>query len=289
MDSPFWCVDTIFYTTTYEKMNTLFQYYLFQKINWLKYNEASGVPSLSASSILNIMEFIPNIDEQSKISNFLSVIDKRIQTQNKIIRDLNALLKAIKDSLVINTSSSWKNVKLKEILDERKKYSVKCDKYPHVTLSKEGIGLKSDRYDRDFLVKSSDKKYKICIQNDICYNPANLKFGVICLNTFGIGIFSPIYVTFEVDRNYDPFFISCILTNENFIGHARRFEQGTVYERMAVSPEDFLKLSIKVPDLLIQREISNKIRLLEKKIKIEKDILSDYNKQKEYLLNGLFI
>lgn len=51
---------------------------------------------------------------------------------------------------------------------------------------------KTERYDRDFLV-SSEKKYKITKMSDICYNPANMKFGVICLNTYGNAIFSHIH------------------------------------------------------------------------------------------------
>lgn len=34
------------------------------------------------------------------------------------------------------------------------------------------------------------------------------------------------------------------LTNHNFIEKVRRFEQGTVYERMAVSPEDFCLIKL---------------------------------------------
>jgi type I restriction enzyme S subunit len=40
---------------------------------------------------------------------------------------------------------------LKDVLKERKKYSEKGLEYPHVTLSKEGIYNKSERYNRDFL------------------------------------------------------------------------------------------------------------------------------------------
>ena len=48
MDKPFWSVDTLFYSKPLGDNMPKFQYYLFQNINWLFYNEASGVPSLSA-------------------------------------------------------------------------------------------------------------------------------------------------------------------------------------------------------------------------------------------------
>lgn len=116
--------------------------------------------------------------------------------------------------------------------------------------------------------------------NDICYNPANLKFGVICRNTYGDAIFSPIYVTFEVNSQYDVEFVSQYLVRWDFINAVRKYEEGTVYERMAVSPGDFLGFEVVMPDLEEQKAISNvlftadrEINLLEKKIeqiKLEK-------------------
>lgn len=89
--------------------------------------------------------------------------------------------------------------------------------YPHVTLSAEGIFPKSERYDRDHLVRDEDKEYKITHKGDICYNPANLKFGAICENTFGDAIFSPIYVTFEVEENICKEYIANYLMRWDFI------------------------------------------------------------------------
>ncbi len=81
----FWTVDTFFYTHSFKKALPKFVYYIFQKIDWLKYNEASGVPSLSKSTIEKIGVYIPKKDEQEKLMGLLSALDKRIQTQNKII------------------------------------------------------------------------------------------------------------------------------------------------------------------------------------------------------------
>lgn len=148
---------------------------------------------------------------------------------------------------------------LKDILLERKEYSEKGKEYTHVTLSKEGIKNKTERYNRDFLVKDKNKKYKITHLKDICYNPANLKFGVICLNNYGDAIFSPIYVTFELKKEYtdiiDMAYLSYILTSDEFIQKARKYEQGTVYERMAVNSEDFLSMKVKIPSKQEQEKI----------------------------------
>lgn len=86
-NGKFWTVDTLFYTHSFNKTTPKFVYCLFQTINWLRYNEASGVPSLSKDTIEKIKVFIPQLDEQRKISEMLSVIDERIATQNKIIME----------------------------------------------------------------------------------------------------------------------------------------------------------------------------------------------------------
>ena len=78
MDKPFWSVDTLFYSKPVSDNMPKFQYYLFQNINWQLYNEASGVPSLSASTIENVKVKVPDIEEQQKIADFLSAYDEAI-------------------------------------------------------------------------------------------------------------------------------------------------------------------------------------------------------------------
>lgn len=178
---------------------------------------------------------------------------------------------------------------LNDILFERKEYSQKDDGFEHVTLSKDGILSKSERYNRDFLVKDEEKEYKITKLNDICYNPANLKFGVICRNNYGESIFSPIYVTYEVKNDFDSSYISYYLCRNNFIKMIRKYEQGTVYERMAVSSDDFLKGIVYLPSIDEQISISRKIRNIENKIQLEKKYLDVLLTQKKYFLSNLFI
>ncbi|MDV4043702.1 type I restriction endonuclease [Elizabethkingia anophelis] len=83
-----WTVDTLFYTHSFQYCVPKFIFYLFQTINWLEYNEASGVPSLSKTTIERISVQIPSIPEQEKIALFLTKIDKKIQTEKIIIKQL---------------------------------------------------------------------------------------------------------------------------------------------------------------------------------------------------------
>lgn len=253
--------------------------------------QGKSIVHLQADELKKIFIFCPTIQEQRKISAFIDKIDERIEIQNKIIEDLKVLKKELCNdhfkSVLRDTSLQY--IALKEILTERKEYCSKDGTYTHGTLSKEGVAPKTERYDRDFLVKNEDKQYKVTHLNDICYNPANLKFGVICRNTYGDLIFSPIYVTFEISDNVCPAYIELFLTNSNFIGRIRRYEQGTVYERMAVSPEDFLSYETHMPTYEEQVKFANKMQCIQRKIELETAFLSSLQRQRKYLLTAMFI
>ena len=154
-------------------------------------------------------------------------------------------------------------------------------------MSKEGIYGKTARYDRDFLVSTENKKYKVTHLGDLCYNPANLKFGVICLNTYGDAIFSPIYVTFEIDASSDPDFIGAYLTRWDFINRALKYQQGTVYERMAVSPEDFVSIKCCFPQKAEQTRLAEFITLLDNRIAAQRKYVESLKKYKRGVVRTL--
>ena len=98
---PFWTIDTLFYTDiNIEKANIKFIYYLFQSIDWYKYNEATGVPSLSAKNISNILFACPTLHEQQKIAEILSTIDEQIEQTDKLIEKTKELKKGLMQELL---------------------------------------------------------------------------------------------------------------------------------------------------------------------------------------------
>lgn len=250
-----------------------------------------GLLNMAVDDYFATKHYLPSLPEQKKIARIFNAITKRIEIQNKIIEDLKVLKKELCNDHFKSVlhDASLKYITLKEILTERKEYCSKDGTYTHGTLSKEGVAPKTERYDRDFLVKNEDKQYKVTHLNDICYNPANLKFGVICRNTYGDLIFSPIYVTFKISDNVYPAYIELFLTNQNFIGRIRRYEQGTVYERMAVSPEDFLSYETHMPTYEEQVKFANEMQCIQRKIELETAFLSFLQRQRKYLLNAMFI
>lgn len=85
LNGKFWTVDTLFYTYNFQDLLPRFCYYLFGSINWLQYNEASGVPSLSKETIENIQIHLPNICEQEKICSILDAINNKLEVENKVL------------------------------------------------------------------------------------------------------------------------------------------------------------------------------------------------------------
>lgn len=241
----------------------------------------------------------PSIPEQQKITSFLNSAEewlKNLQTQKENLEEYKKgiMQKIFSQEICFKDDGGklfpkWEEKKLEEILKERKEYSTKGKGYPHISLTTQGVVPKSERYNRDFLVGDDEVKgYKITRLNDLCYNPANLKFGVISINKLGAGIFSPIYVTFEIiGQNID--FVGYYLIRDEFINKARRYEQGTVYERMAVSPADFVKVKVAFPSLPEQQKIADFLTSLDKAIEAKQQQITLAENWKKGLMQGLFI
>lgn len=273
----------------------LFQYLSSNKLmNFVRRRSIGGtIQHLNQSVIVEFPILFPSIDNQNKIITILSTQDKVIELKEKLLKEKQKQKKYLMQNILTGRkrlkgfNGEWNIFELKNVLRERKTYSIKGTEYPHVTLSKDGIYEKNERYDRDHLVKTQDKKYKITLLNDICYNPANLKFGVICINKYGSGIFSPIYITFEVEKNFDVGFISHYLTRWDFINSVRKYEEGTVYERTAVKPQDFLKYKIKLPSLEEQKAIAEILTTADRELKLLREELGEEERKKKALMQLL--
>lgn len=79
MQTPFWTVDTLFYSEIHRPHHAKFIYFKFCLIDWNLYNEASGVPSLNAKTIESIeVAMPPTPEEQDAIVDGLSSMDAEI-------------------------------------------------------------------------------------------------------------------------------------------------------------------------------------------------------------------
>lgn len=100
----FWTVDTLFYTHSFFNCFPKFLYLIFQKIDWYKYNEAGGVPSLSKTTIGEINVFIPieedgGLKEQFKIVDCLFSLDELIEATSRKVEILKEHKKGLMQQL----------------------------------------------------------------------------------------------------------------------------------------------------------------------------------------------
>ena len=95
----FWTVDTLFYTHSFKECSPKYIHYVFQNIDWLKHNEAGGVPSLSKTNIYKIETLIPNPQEQQKIASCLSSLDEVIAAHSQKLDTLKDHKKGLMQNL----------------------------------------------------------------------------------------------------------------------------------------------------------------------------------------------
>jgi type I restriction enzyme S subunit len=99
LSGKFWTVDTLFYTHSFKECLPKFIYFIFQNIDWLKHNEAGGVPSLSKTNIYKIAVYVPKPQEQQKIATCLSSLDELITAQAEKIEQLKLHKKGLMQGL----------------------------------------------------------------------------------------------------------------------------------------------------------------------------------------------
>ena len=99
---PFWTVDTLFYSEIKPNIIPFFLFLIVQSINWYKYNEATGVPSLNTTSINSVKIHIPSEKkEQEKIANFITSIDKKIDAVGVQIEKLEEFKKGLLQKMFV--------------------------------------------------------------------------------------------------------------------------------------------------------------------------------------------
>ena len=274
-NGKFWTVDTLFYTHSFNKTTPKFVYCLFQTINWLRYNEASGVPSLSKDTIEKIKVFIPQLDEQRKISEMLSVIDERIATQNKIIEDLKKLKSAIRKKMFSLLKDEYtESFEINQLLDYEQPtaYIVANDEYSTDTSLTPVLTA-----NKGFILGYTDEKFGIYQKGE-------------CI----------IFDDFTMDAKYVsfPFKVKSsaikILTAKPNVNLRFMFEYLSYWELKSEGHKrhyisEIASLVIELPSKERQSIIASLMTSLNSKLDIEAKTKIRYEEQKRYLLSQMFI
>ena len=76
-----------------------FLYHLLSNINW-SYLNSTTIVRIYNDDLRNLKLCCPRLDEQKKIARFLSLINERIATQNRIIEKYETLIKGIRNNII---------------------------------------------------------------------------------------------------------------------------------------------------------------------------------------------
>lgn len=261
-----------------------------------------GLLNISYNNFTDIKITLPSIEEQIKVSIFLRKLDCAIALHQEKHDKLQSLKTAAlqrffpkKDGLMpkvrfANFNELWKRVKLKDMLEERNEQIPESDNYPLMSFVQEvGVTPKKDRYNRNFLVKDDNKKYKKTELGDFIYSSNNLETGSIGFNKKGKAVISPVYSIFSSKNNLESQFIGILSTRKDFINKMLRFRQGVVYGQWRIHEKDFLNINVVVPSFDEQRKIVSLFKDLDNAIVLYQNKLEKLQMLKKSLLQKMFI
>ena len=271
------------------KSNSDFVYYAIRQAfpRYLSEVGVQAVPILSKSNFEKLPNYTTCREEQDKIGYFLNMLDERIATQNKIIEKLKSLIKGIYDKVLWQ---SYKQTSLSEILVERNERTTINNQYQVLSSTAKGLYRQSDYFDKE-VASVNNIGYKVLRLGDIVLSPQNLWLGNINYNdAFEIGIVSPSYKVFSIREDYNPYFVSCFLkTPKALFEYANVSEQGASVVRRNLDVNAFMAICFPMPIRIFQDRISEKVRAINMKLDIEKQIFEKLNIEKQYLLRQMFI
>lgn len=232
----------------------------------------------------------PTLKEQQKISSFLTLLDERISTQNKIIEDLKKLKVAITQK--ISKDKSNKKVLLSELLTER------CEKnkdlYPvHSVSVSEGIINQIDYLGRSFAANDISN-YNVVYYGDIVYTKSptgDFPYGIVKMNSINAKVsVSPLYGVYHPSSEYVGIYLHNYFSNSlNAKNYLHKLIQKGAKNTINITNKRFLENEISLPNEALLKEYSLFISTFDLKIKSEQKALLLLQKQKEYLLQQMFI
>lgn len=103
------------------------------------------------------------------------------------------------------------------------------------------------------------------------------------------GICSPAYIILRPDNNALSYgFLRFYFTSSTFINSLRLVTYG-IRDGRSINVDEWMDMSIKIPDIQIQNHILRAVESLEKKLNNDVSYLEKLNNQRQFLLRNLFI
>ena len=232
--------------------------------------------NIGQEGLSKISLYFPSIEEQRKIAGFLSLIDERIATQNKIIEDLKLLKSAI--SLNVLHSDTWEQFKVKDIAQIGRGRVIssieisqqKSPTYPVYSSQTSNDGIMG--YLDDYMFEGEYISWTTDGANAGTVFYRNGKFN--CTNVCGL---------LKLIKGFDTHFVSLVLAE------ATKKYVSINLANPKLMNNTMGNIQIRLPKLEEQKRISIVFRVLQRLWTIHNSLLTEYIKQKQYLLSQMFI
>ena len=294
LSGKFWTVDTLFYTYDFQNSLPKFILYIFQRIKWQKYNEASGVPSLSKRTIEKIKINLPSLPEQQKIADFLTAVDEKIEIQTQKIDRLETYKRGVMQKLLGGEirfpgfTEPWREVRLGDVFAERSERCGDCNLPLLAVTNSQGVILR-DQLDRHDISSSDKSNYKIVRKNDIAYNSMRMWQGTSGVSRYE-GIISPAYTVIYLKKDYDINFFGYLFKLQRVIFDFYRYSQGLTSDTWNLKYRQLSEIKVTITPLKKeQQKIADFLTAIDNKIELEKERLEHLQTYKKGLLQKMFI
>ena len=276
-----------------------FVYYAIQSAfpRYLSSIAVQAVPIISKSAFELLPNNRPYLQEQKKIGKFLSLLDERIATQNKIIDKLQSLIKGLNDFLYtqygsevltsfaeLGTSYSGLSGKSAQDFGSGKPFITYLNVYSNNIINENDfqyVAIKDG--EKQNIVEYGDVLFTLSSEtpNEVGIGSVFLGKEKVYLNSFCFGI----HIT-NTEVAFPPY-LSYYVSLTAFRKFIYPYAQGST--RFNLCKADFEKASIKLPTLADQKRIYSVLGHIDCKIETERQMLNLYNSQKQYLLRQMFI
>ena len=220
--------------------------------------------------------FPTNHKERTKISELFRLLDERIAAQNKIIEDLKKLKSAI--SLKMLHSDSWEQFRIKDIaiigrgrvISSVEISQQKNPTYPVYSSQTSNEGIMG--YLDDYMFEGEYISWTTDGANAGTVFYRNGKFN--CTNVCGL---------LKLKKGFDTHFVSLVLAE------ATKKYVSVNLANPKLMNNTMGNIQIRLPKLEEQKRISIVFRRLHELLAIHNNLLTEYSKQKQYLLSQMFI
>ena len=256
-----------------------------RKIDIAKLAQGVSVVHLYGENIKAIKTYNPCLQEQQKIVKLLSMLDERIEVQNKIIEDLKKLKSAIVDKLYSSAKGEIYSFRqLFEVVNEKNKKLI----YSNVLSASQELGM-IERSDINIDIKfeqNSISEYKIVRKGDYVVHLRSFQGGFAFSDR--TGICSPAYSILHPNDLVAYGYLSHFFISKPFIKSLKLITYG-IRDGRSINVDEWLDMTVILPTRREQIHVLAIINAIDSKLRNETIIQSDLHRQKLCLLNTMFI